>query len=94
MNKIMIGIISILAVLVIGLGIYTHYEHSNRVKAEQQVTMLQDATEKLQDYIKQKNQAYESLNKKYNQLKASKPSDLCGDSIVSDQIIEWLQGKK
>lgn len=94
MNKLTIGIISVLGILVVGLGIGFYFEHSGRVKAEQQVETLIISNNSLQDYIKQKSQAYEALNKKYAELKASKPNDLCGDSLVSDEIIEWLQGGK
>lgn len=94
MNRILLGIIGVLVICTVGLGIFVYSEHSSRVKAEQQVETLIVAQNNLQEYIKQKNSAYEKLNVKYNHLKATQPSDLCGDTIVSDEIIEWLQGVK
>jgi len=43
--------------------------------------------------MKQKDKAYNDLTKKYQELKGKKPNDLCGDSPVSEEILEWLRNR-
>jgi peptidoglycan hydrolase CwlO-like protein len=93
MSKFLVYIIIGLSVLSLALGIFVYTEHTNRVKAEQQVATLTLTTQNLQDYMKQKDKAYNDLNKKYQELKGKKPNDLCGDSPVSEEILEWLRNR-
>lgn len=93
MSKPLLILIASLGIICFGLGCFAYVEHTNRVKAEEQVASLTLTTQNLQEYMKQKDQAYNNLNKKYQELRSKKPDDLCGDSPVSETILEWLRNR-
>lgn len=91
MNKYLLGGIIVLLLACIGLGIFGYCEHGSKVKAQQQVISLTESNNSLQLFLQEKNKAYEKVNKKYKELLKTKPHDVCGDSVVNPDIINWLK---
>lgn len=92
MNKTLLWIITILIVICTVAIAIAYTEHKSKVIAQQQVETLTQSNQALEKYIKQKNNAYTELNNKFNNLLIDKPLDTCGDTIVSESIINWLKG--
>lgn len=93
MSKSLVIFIIGLIIACIGLTCFAYIEHTNRVKAEQQVATLTLSNQNLQEYIKEKDKAYEDLTQKYKKLRDTKPVDTCGDSVVSEDILNWLRNR-
>ena len=85
-------VVVLLSVLLIGVGAVLYAEHNKRVLVEEQIEILTKDTEKLKQYIIERDNLITNINKKYKESLKKKPNDACGDSVVSEDIIKWLLG--
>lgn len=85
-------VVVLLSVLLIGVGAVLYAEHNKRVLVEEQIEILTKDTEKLKQYIIERDNLITDINKKYQESLKKKPNDACGDSVVSEDIIKWLLG--
>lgn len=87
-------VVVVLSVLLIGVGALLYTEHNKRILVEERVETLTKDTEKLKQYIVERDNLISDINKKYQDILKKKPNDVCGDSVVSEDIIKWLKGDK
>lgn len=69
------------------------YQYKCKVQLEQSLREAQHTIQVQQTYIEEKDKAIKDIEKKYREQLAKKPNDLCGDTIVSDNIKSWLLGE-
>jgi cell division protein FtsL len=69
------------------------YQYKCKIQLEQSLREAQHTIQVQQTYIEEKDKAIKEIEKKYREQLAKKPNDLCGDSLVPDNIKNWLLGE-
>lgn len=93
MKNIKIYLIAGAIIAFISLIWFGLYQYKCKVQLEQSLREAQHTIQVQQTYIEEKDQAIKDIEKKYREQLAKKPNDLCGDSIVPDNIKSWLLGE-
>lgn len=93
MKNIKIYLITGAIIAFISLIWFGLYQYKCKVQLEQSLREAQHTIQVQQTYIEEKDQAIKDIEKKYREQLAKKPNDLCGDSIVPDNIKSWLLGE-
>lgn len=89
MNKLYIYFIGI--GIFISLVFFGLYQYKCKVQLELELKTAMDTIQVQQLYISEKDKAIKDIEKKYRDKLANKPTDSCGDAIVSKEIKEWIQ---
>lgn len=69
------------------------YQYKCNIQLEQLLKEAQYTIQVQQTYIEEKDKSIKEIEKKYREQLVKKPNDICGDTIVPDNIKSWLLGE-
>lgn len=98
MTKIKIIIISVIAVIILGLfGLWRmevntskQLSQENSILTNKNNTLIKE-NQKLSAYIEKKDQEIAQINKEYLEMIKNIPADKCGDAYPSEELLEYYR---
>ena len=84
----------ILGIIIFFIGIiwFGLYQYKCKIQLEQSLKEAQYTIQIQQTYIEEKDKTIKDIENKYREQLSKKPNDICGDTIVPDNIKNWLLG--